>query len=184
MDFFQFVPDRLEHLPFQSFSIIHESWFEHTAELSSNTWKWFALCLVVLAATANIPHVYIRHLKLYVSKNLLLTFYQVEWMSEILRSNKMTLWMKHGYFALVSKSLWKFLWQTNVELLHKSKTVNWNSFDITFKNKRAIFSQCCINFTGRFKLISSFRPSLPAYFWTESLSTLNQPKYRFQNITI
>ena len=39
----------------QSFSTDHDSWFDHTAELSSNAKKQFVLRLVVLAATVSMP---------------------------------------------------------------------------------------------------------------------------------
>ena len=52
----------------QSFSTNHESWLEHAAELSSNTYKQFVFCLVVFAATESMPCVHIRDLKLYVSR--------------------------------------------------------------------------------------------------------------------
>ena len=52
----------------QSFSTNHESWFEYTAESSSNAKKLFVFRLVVFAATVSMPCVHIRHLKLHVSR--------------------------------------------------------------------------------------------------------------------
>ena len=67
--------------PLQSFSTNHESWFEHTAELSSITQKQFVFCLSVFAATVSMPCVHAKHLKLYVSRKFS-TYFSLAGMNE------------------------------------------------------------------------------------------------------
>ena len=68
-------------------------------------------------------------------------------MSEISRSAKTTLWTKHLFLLLLANRFENLFdtWMRNN--LDKFKIVNWNSFDLTCKNKRAIFTHS-INFTG------------------------------------
>ena len=65
----------------QSFSTNRESWFEHTAELSSNASKRFVFRLAVFAATVSMPCVHNRHLKLHVSRKFS-TYFSLGGMNE------------------------------------------------------------------------------------------------------
>ena len=68
---FQNLPLKLEECPLfylQSFSMNHENWFEHTAELSCNTYRQFVFRFVVFAETVSMPCIHIRHLKSSVSR--------------------------------------------------------------------------------------------------------------------
>ena len=156
----------------------HESWLQHTAEFSSNTLKRFVFRLVVFLATVRMPCIHIRHPKSYVSQKFNIYFPSNKWMSKISRPAETTLWIKHRYFAIVSKSFWKLLWQANVEPSSKLKTVKWNSYDVTCKNKRAIFTQC-INFTGPFGTDEYSTVNLTDSWWCKIASLLLRETVRF-----
>ena len=106
-------------LNLQSFSTNHDSWFQHTAELSSITWKRFVFLFIIVCSNC-----------------MPCSYFFLGGMNEwnfISRSAKATVYLKNcWYYVLVSKNFSKFFDRWIAELPRKVKNLNWNNSEANY----------------------------------------------------